>query len=509
MATTDQEVRRRQKEVEKIKKMETSPNSTSASYASDDRSISSKTTVVEPSKAVPEVTTTKAVRYSHTYVVHTTIRASPLSKESPEQNYRGFFNLSMLLLAVSNTRLIVENYMKYGFILSLPFSGHERMNLHLKWAFFSFVWQASTVVFAFFIEKLSVKSFQRNVPNDFRIKMLHAVNTSLMITVPTAICWNILSNPVISALTLFGATTLMLKTISYALVNADLRREVLSPNSPNQRCEEPSSTDASLDVDAAFDIDRTPYPTNITFSNLAYFIFAPTLCYQPSFPRTTRFRKTFFAKRLLEFSVGIAAMYLLGGQYAAPTLRNSLAALDNLDFVHLFERVLKLSVVSVVIWLLMFYSFFHCALNMLAEIMRFGDRRFYLQWWNAKDIAEYWRLWNTPVHNWGKRHIYMPLIVTYKVSPTVASIGVFTISALLHELLIGVPTRCLNGWAFAGMMLQLPMILQSRALIPLRAKNEKLFDTVGNYVFWLSFTIVGQPAAVLVYYSHWYKRNSL
>lgn len=80
--------------------------------------------------------------------------------------------------------------------------------------------------------------------------------------------------------------------------------------------------------------------------------------------------------------------------------------------------------------------------------MRFGDRRFYLQWWNAKDIAEYWRLWNTPVHHWGKRHVYMPLIVKYKMPPMVASIAVFTISAVLHEVLIGVPTRCLNGWAF-------------------------------------------------------------
>jgi len=29
------------------------------------------------------------------------------------------------------------------------------------------------------------------------------------------------------------------------------------------------------------------------------------------------------------------------------------------------------------IWLLFFYSFFHCWLNMLAEVLRFGDREFY------------------------------------------------------------------------------------------------------------------------------------
>lgn len=38
------------------------------------------------------------------------VRASPLSKESPEQNYRGFYNLAILLLFVNNVRLIIENY---------------------------------------------------------------------------------------------------------------------------------------------------------------------------------------------------------------------------------------------------------------------------------------------------------------------------------------------------------------------------------------------------------------
>ena len=41
--------------------------------------------------------------------------------------------------------------------------------------------------------------------------------------------------------------------------------------------------------------------------------------------------------------------------------------------------------------------------------MRFGDREFYLDWWNARSIDEYWRLWNCPVHNWFKRHVYRPL----------------------------------------------------------------------------------------------------
>nr|KAJ3422992.1 hypothetical protein HK105_004951 [Polyrhizophydium stewartii] len=48
---------------------------------------------------------------------------------SPEQNFRGFFNLAMLLLGVSNLRLIVENFEKYGWLLNIPLSGVRLVDL--------------------------------------------------------------------------------------------------------------------------------------------------------------------------------------------------------------------------------------------------------------------------------------------------------------------------------------------------------------------------------------------
>ncbi|KAI8820258.1 MBOAT, membrane-bound O-acyltransferase family-domain-containing protein [Fimicolochytrium jonesii] len=460
-----------------------------------------------PGSPTPFKKSGRLTKYSHTYVVHTTIRASPLSKESPEQNFRGFYNLAMLLLAVSNIRLMVENYMKYGLLLSLPFSSFRAVDF--KWTVISHAVQLMTILVAYTLQILAHSEMRKGATSSY-ITMCNVINIAAAIGIPTFLSWSYIWHPALSALNLIGATILTLKLISYVLVNSDLRSESFYKVAPARR-HEPTSQDASLaaEEEKRFDVDQTPYPTNLTLGNLLYFVFCPTLCYQTAYPLTPAFRPTFFAKRLLEFITGLAALYLLGGQYAAPTLQNSLKALDDLDLIHLFERVLKLSIVSVVMWLLMFYVVFQCGLNMVAEVCRFGDRRFYLAWWNAKDIAEYWRLWNTPVHYWGKRHVYLPLIVKYKLSPVVASIAVFVISAALHELLVGVPTRALNGWAFGAMMLQLPLILQTKALEPLRKKNEVLFDTVGNYMFWISFTIIGQPTCILIYYSHWYKRNYL
>jgi hypothetical protein len=72
--------------------------------------------------------------------------------------------------------------------------------------------------------------------------------------------------------------------------------------------------------------------------------------------------------------------------------------------------------------------------------MHFADRKFYDAWWNSGSMGAYWRLWNIPVHGYFKRHIYVPLR-RRGWSSRMASTVVFVISAVIHELLLGVPTH--------------------------------------------------------------------
>jgi len=99
----------------------------------------------------------------------------------------------------------------------------------------------------------------------------------------------------------------------------------------------------------------------------------------------------------------------------------------------LLERLLKLSLPNLYLWLLMFYALFHCWLNVLAELTRFGDRRFYEDWWNAASFGEYWKRWNLPVHHWCLRHVYFPML-RRGWSKLQSGFTVFLISGLLHEL---------------------------------------------------------------------------
>ena len=68
-------------------------------------------------------------------------------------------------------------------------------------------------------------------------------------------------------------------------------------------------------------------------------------------------------------------------QYIVPLVHNSLVPFKALDFIRIAERILKLSLPNMCVWLLGFYVFFHLYLNITAEILRFGDRQFYKDWW--------------------------------------------------------------------------------------------------------------------------------
>lgn len=147
---------------------------------------------------------------------------------------------------------------------------------------------------------------------------------------------------------------------------------------------------------------------------------------------------------MFEFFSLTVVIWLLSAQYAAPVLRNSIDKIATMDVASILERIMKLSTISLIIWLAGFFALFQSLLNALAEVMRFGDREFYTDWWNSSSLGMYWRSWNRPVYLFMKRHVYSPL-VGRGWSPFAASAVVFVFSAVLHEMLVGIPTHNLIG----------------------------------------------------------------
>ncbi|KAH8552127.1 membrane bound O-acyl transferase [Umbelopsis sp. PMI_123] len=383
---------------------------------------------------------------------------------------------------------MIENYMKYGLLIKLPHSYIPYQDYGL----FVLAWISVpiSITSAFLIEwlmaKIAVHIKSQKADSRPKIKSIevlagsfHCMHLLFLMIYPSYIVYTKIYHPMVGSAALVTTLILFLKLTSYALVNRELREMYLTDNG--------ETSDGSH-----------KYPNNITIPNILYFWWAPTLCYQPSYPRSARFRTTFFFKRVSELVVCSVTMYLLAEQYAKPTLENSLKALEERNYVVIVERVLKLSTTAVVIWLLMFYALFHAFLNALSEVLLFGDRTFYLAWWNSSNLGSYWRLWNRPVYLFFKRHVYLPS-VQRGFPPLLGQFVVFFISAAMHEVLVGVPTHAVTGFAFWGMLGQIPLIAITKPLEKWRGKGSGL----GNTIFWITFCVVGQPTIALMYYYQW------
>lgn len=132
----------------------------------------------------------------------------------------------------------------------------------------------------------------------------------------------------------------------------------------------------------------------------------------------------------------------------------------------------------------------------MAEIMRFGDRQFYKDWWNAESVEDFWKTWNIPVHVWAVRHLYKPLLSS-GYSKAQAGVAVFLVSAFFHEYLVSVPLKMFGYWAFFGMLFQVPFA----ALV-----STCMSGASANIAVWISL-IIGQPLCILACYHDYYILN--
>lgn len=434
-------------------------------------------------------------------------------------------------MLVANCRLIVDNLQHHGFVTQIPQLG----DLGVSNGLISVAILAAQCLGSWFTAiilcyVIEIVRFRRWISESVSVG-LHFLFGAINIIVPVMWVWNSNTNPLLSMIYLFESVIIWMKLISYAHVNHDLR-QVMRPSSSSGSAPSSSSWSdlrtldahtprgtrpSSTSTDNLRDISRSPsvtyfsrsntitgkdatngygikdlqppylqYPMNLTMSNLLYFCVAPTLCYQLNYPRLSEIRWYYVATILVRLCLFSVFLLFSVQQYIVPALSNSIDGIRSRDPARIAEVVLKISIPNTYSWLLMFYLFFHLWLNLLAELTRFGDRLFYKDWWNSRNISGYWKNWNLPVHNFLLRHLYYPL-VNSGVPKGVATTVVFLFSALLHEVVISVPFRHITLHAFFGMMAQAPLITLTR-MIDARFDNAFL----GNVIFWCLFCIIGK-----------------
>ncbi|XP_049709736.1 diacylglycerol O-acyltransferase 1 isoform X3 [Loxodonta africana] len=428
------------------------------------------------------------------------LQESLFSSDSGFSNYRGILNWCVVMLILSNARLFLENLIKYGILVD-PI---QVVSLFLKdpysWPALCLVIVANVfALVGFQVEKrLAVGALTERAG-----LLLHVANLVTILCLPAAVACLVESiTPVGSVLALFVYTNLFLKLFSYRDVNLWCR-ELRAGAKAGERQPGAGARTVSLRAQLGASADKkangaaaqpsVSYPDNLTYGDLYYFLFAPTLCYELNFPRSPRIRKRFLLRRLLEMLFFTQLQVGLIQQWMVPTIQNSMKPFKDMDYSRIIERLLKLAVPNHFIWLIFFYWLFHSCLNAVAELMRFGDREFYRDWWNSESVSYFWQNWNIPVHKWCLRHFYKPML-RKGVSPGMARIGVFLASAFFHEYLVSIPLRMFRLWAFTGMMAQVPLAWIT---------GRFLQGNYGNAAVWLTL-IIGQPVAVLMYVHDYY-----
>ncbi len=273
---------------------------------------------------------------------------------------------------------------------------------------------------------------------------LHFIFGGLNIIVPIMWVWISSADPILCMIYLFQAVILWMKLISYVHVNHDLRSLTkhlklsvstntmnssnrsstpttptpttptsktllensfqfqmkldahisksndVTANSMSSRSNEGIDGNSVLKSTGPMDVnykglrDLEPpilqYPANLTLLNIIYFCFAPTLCYQLNYPRSLRVRWPYVFSLLIRLVLFSCFMLFAVQQYILPTLALSVDDMKEKNFIKISEIISRLSIPNTYVWLLMFYTFFHLWLNLLAELTRFGDRLFYKDW---------------------------------------------------------------------------------------------------------------------------------
>ncbi|XP_055975897.1 sterol O-acyltransferase 2 [Sorex fumeus] len=234
-----------------------------------------------------------------------------------------------------------------------------------------------------------------------------------------------------------------------------------------------------------------------SFSSYLYFLFCPTLIYRENYPRTPRVRWNYVAKNFAQ-TLGclLYACFIL--------CRLCVPVFANMSREPFSTRALVLSIMhatlpGLFILLLIFFAFLHCWLNAFAEMLRFGDRMFYRDWWNSTSFSNYYRTWNVVVHDWLYSYIYQDgLWLLGGRARGAAKLGVFLVSAVVHEYIV-----CFVLGFFYPVMLVL--FLGIGGLLNFMM-HDRHTGPAWNVVMW-TLLFLGQGIQVSLYCQEWYARR--
>ncbi|CAH1101274.1 unnamed protein product [Psylliodes chrysocephalus] len=173
-----------------------------------------------------------------------------------------------------------------------------------------------------------------------------------------------------------------------------------------------------------------------TFGQFVDFVYIPATIYKDEYPRTDNVRWSFAFYRFMEIIWTIVCQAHIYIHIILPIYKD-LTCINPITFGELFILLLKTCIPAVVLLWLLFFSLLHSSQNTVGEMLKFGDRMFYLDWWNSLDVQQFYKKWNCVIGDWLYTYVNKDLAeVVFPGRRNLAKLLTILISAIIHEWII-------------------------------------------------------------------------
>nr|XP_003405095.1 sterol O-acyltransferase 2 [Loxodonta africana] len=234
-----------------------------------------------------------------------------------------------------------------------------------------------------------------------------------------------------------------------------------------------------------------------SFSSYLYFLFCPTLIYREAYPRTPHVRWNYVAKNFAQALGCILYACFILCRLCVPVFANM--SQEPFSTRALVLSVLHATLPGILMLLLIFFAFLHSWLNAFAEMLRFGDRMFYRDWWNSTSFSNYYRTWNVVVHDWLYSYVYQDGLWLFGGQARGAAMfSVFLVSAVVHEYIF-----CFVLGFFYPVMLMLFLVFGGLLNFTMHDQHTA---PAWNVLMW-TLLFLGQGIQVSLYCQEWYARR--
>ncbi|KAL3268271.1 hypothetical protein HHI36_007395 [Cryptolaemus montrouzieri] len=214
-----------------------------------------------------------------------------------------------------------------------------------------------------------------------------------------------------------------------------------------------------------------------TFRHYVYFILVPTLVYRDEYPRTSKVRWRVVATHGLEILAVLIFYSFVMERFLIPQYKDF--GIEKFTYAQVFLMFLETSFPGVLYLLSTFYLVLHLVQNFFAEILQFGDRMFYKDWWTSTDFTTWYRTWNVVVHDWLYTYIYKDCYeILFPKNKNIAKVTTFFISAIVHEWIL------MHMFGFLFPVLFFLFFILSIQFTHLRAPKNSIL----NILFWMSLS---------------------